>query len=260
MPLPPSYRVEDAELAFRQALRMDPAAREAAYVHLLLGKMLAEAGQLDSAKIEFDDALECDDEYGPAHYNLGRLLHRLGHTSESVGHFDKCLDLDPSDNDARRALTMALSDLDRPEEAISHVKSAIQGTEDAMAINAITLAFKQNSLEKEFQSRRARRSSRGTRFLLLMGMVQQMLLIYYEVRSFPPCNPAAILFHFALHANAMGCKNSVAEASCRAEGARGRGRAGGRPRGDRHRGVADGAGLSSHLTAYLHLALSAIAI
>ena len=176
-------RTQEAELAFRQALRMDPPPREAAYVQCLLGKMFAEAGKLEEARLCFDDAIKCCGDFSPAHYNMGRLLHRVGMTYESVGHFDKCLDIDPSDNDARRALTLALSDLDRPQEAIKHVKAAIKGTEEAMNTNIITLGFKSKKLEKEFQERRARRSARGTRLLLLMGLLQQFLLVYYEERE-----------------------------------------------------------------------------
>eukprot|EP01052_Picozoa_sp_SAG31_P018073 SAG31_NODE_1264_length_9071_cov_17.828132_4_plen_1309_part_00 len=176
-------RLHEAELAFRQALHMDPPPREAAYVQCLLGKMFAEAERLEEARDCFDDAIKCCADYSPAHYNMGRLLHRLGKADESVGHFDKCLDIDPADNDARRGLTLALSDLDRPQEAIRHVRAAIKGTEEAMNTNSLTLGFKSAKLEKEFQERRARRSAGGTRLLLLMGLLQQLLLVYYEERE-----------------------------------------------------------------------------
>ena len=63
---------------------------------------------------------------------------------------------------------------------VAHFEQAIGGCEDAMASHPLTLRFRSAKMERLFTQRRARRAARGTRVLLLMAFVQQVLLMSIE--------------------------------------------------------------------------------
>ena len=63
---------------------------------------------------------------------------------------------------------------------VAHFEQAIGGCEDAMASHPLTLRFRSAKMERLFTQRRARRAARGTRVLLLMAFVQQILLMSIE--------------------------------------------------------------------------------
>lgn len=169
--------LEEAEAALRDAVELN---RECLEAWTMLGQVLADQERDAEAEECYSDALAIDRHYLLAHFGLGMLQSRQGRIDESISHFDACLEIDPSHNDARRALTAALNDLGRPRDAIVHFEQAIGKAEDAMSSNRITLTFHANNMETEFTARRAQRSAPGTRLLLVMAFVQQLLLLYSE--------------------------------------------------------------------------------
>ena len=169
--------LEEAEAALREAVELSPVCKEAMVV---LGQVLIDQEREAEAEECYTDALAVDNRYLLAHFGQGMLYSRTGRVDECIGHFDACLEIDPSHNDARRALTAALNDLGRPRDAIVHFEQAIGKAEDAMSSNPVTLTFHTQKMEKEFMARRAQRSAPGTRLLLLMAFVQQVLLTYTE--------------------------------------------------------------------------------
>ena len=55
-----------------------------------------------------------------------------------------------------------------------------------MASHPLTLRFRSAKMERLFTQRRARRAARGTRVLLLMAFVQQILLMSIEEEAGQP--------------------------------------------------------------------------
>lgn len=169
--------LEEAEQALRDAVELN---RDCVEAWTMLAQVLADQDRDAEAEECYNDALATDRQYLLAHFGLGMLMSRQRRTDESIAHFDACLEIDPAHNDARRALTAALNDLGRPREAIGHFEQAIAKAEAAMSANRFTLAFDAANMEQDFKARRANRSAPGTRLLLVMAFLQQLLLLYSE--------------------------------------------------------------------------------
>ncbi len=171
------HHLEEAEQALRGAVELN---RDCVEAWTMLAQVLADQDRDAEAEECYNDALAIDRQYLLAHFGLGMLMSRQRRSDESIAHFDACLEIDPSHNDARRALTAALNDLGRPREAIGHFEQAIAKAEAAMSANRFTLAFDATNMERDFKARRANRSAPGTRLLLVMAFLQQLLLLYSE--------------------------------------------------------------------------------
>lgn len=97
-------RLAEAESAYREALRLDPALDAA---HNNLGILLALKGQPDQAADEFRAALRLAPRDATVHLNLGTLLARSGRLDEAIAHFEEALRLQPGQPQAEKALVEA---------------------------------------------------------------------------------------------------------------------------------------------------------
>jgi Flp pilus assembly protein TadD len=80
-----------------------------AEAHWGLGTALVDAGQLQEATTQFEQALQLKADYPAAHTNLGIVLFRIGRRAEAIEHVRQALLLNPSDDDARHNLDRALA-------------------------------------------------------------------------------------------------------------------------------------------------------
>jgi Flp pilus assembly protein TadD len=113
--------VESASLQFRQALGITsryPRAQNN------LGSVLIEMGRESEAVEHLSEAIRLDPEYMDAHYNLGVALGVLGQTDEAVPVLRRAVELDPSHALAQRNLGVLLFNAGRPDEAAEHLARA----------------------------------------------------------------------------------------------------------------------------------------
>jgi protein O-mannosyl-transferase len=94
-------RLADAEAAYREAIRLDPAFAGA---RINLGIALAMRGVADEAASQLSEAIRLDPGDASAHYNLGALLARQGRTTEAKAQFEETLRISPGHAGAKRAL------------------------------------------------------------------------------------------------------------------------------------------------------------
>lgn len=115
--------LDEAEVAARRALAIDPALAEA---WNNLGIVLQEKGQLT-------DSLECLlrvaallPDSPQAHNNLGNTCKRLGDTQQALAHYRRALALDPDYAQALSNYSVALSDAGLHQEALAAIQRAIE--------------------------------------------------------------------------------------------------------------------------------------
>lgn len=91
-----------------------------------IGRAYVELGQVDSARFAFDQALQLDSTYAPAHFNLALLLEDEGSFEEALHHALKASTYDAEDWDYRYLMASLLVTNARVEEAIPHLKEVTQ--------------------------------------------------------------------------------------------------------------------------------------
>jgi tetratricopeptide (TPR) repeat protein len=111
----------EARHAYTQALEVDP---NYADVHLNLGRLDHEAGNLGAAEARYRRAVECDPEDATAHYNLGVLLEDRERPEEAILAYRQALARDPDAADAHYNLGLLLETMGRRAEAMRHLMAA----------------------------------------------------------------------------------------------------------------------------------------
>ena len=84
-----------------------------------------EATALDEAERAYRRALRLDPAHADAHVNLGRLLHAAGDAAAAEGHYRQAAALRPADPTPAFNLGVALQDLGRPREALAAYRRAV---------------------------------------------------------------------------------------------------------------------------------------
>lgn len=115
-------RLADARDILRENARAQPAS---AYAHRALAVVLAESGELDEAKQEYESALALDPNDRESWSGLGNVLRALGRPEDAIEHYRKALALDPTYAAAHSNLGFALLDLSRTSEAEEAFSAAI---------------------------------------------------------------------------------------------------------------------------------------
>jgi tetratricopeptide (TPR) repeat protein len=107
----------------------------------------SEAGDVDGAIADFNQALRFKPDYPNANNNLGRALAARGQLPEAIAHYRTALRANPEMLEVHNNLANALSDAGRIDEAIQHYEYVLQRQPDHLnALNgyAAALAMKGN--------------------------------------------------------------------------------------------------------------------
>lgn len=118
------YRIEEAVTACREAVDLAPASSAA---HLRLGTRLLEAGQTDGARLAFRDAIRHEPANTAARYSLARITRHI-EADDGVRDLERLAGpetLSPRQRaDAHFALFKVWEDLDDPDRAFRHLAEA----------------------------------------------------------------------------------------------------------------------------------------
>jgi protein O-GlcNAc transferase len=116
-------RLDDAEGAYRDALRLRPAYADALNN---LGSLLRDTGRVAEAERALSDAVRLRPHFAEAHFNLGTLFVDLRRYSEAAGHLRSSLAVDPKQADAQYWLGNASMGLGDSRTACAAYEAAIQ--------------------------------------------------------------------------------------------------------------------------------------
>ena len=147
-------QIENAQTAFKQALRTDPGYPEirrrlgdislqqgnleeaiayyreeekiesGAELFVNMGESYYRLGQADSAQFYYERAIHFDSTNAYAHMMYGQLLEELGLLDQALVHSRKAMALDPSQTNYQFAVGAQLYQLNRLEESVPHLKGA----------------------------------------------------------------------------------------------------------------------------------------
>ena len=90
------------------------------------GNILAQAGRLEEALVQYEAALRIDPGYADACYDAGNALKRLGRLPEAIARYRQALRAKTGLPDVEDALGRALEDAGRPDEALAHFEQAVR--------------------------------------------------------------------------------------------------------------------------------------
>ena len=115
-------RFQEAELAYRRILAVDPNRED---VHYLLGTLANQVGKNDVAIQCLQRAIELKSNYVVAHHNLGIAFKELGQLEDAVPSFRRALELKPDFAEAHNNLGLALVEQGKTEEAVECYRRAL---------------------------------------------------------------------------------------------------------------------------------------
>lgn len=116
-------QLDNAIVSYQHALRINPKVAEA---HNNLGNALKDQGQIDAAVASYRRALRINPQYAEAHNNLGAALHDLGRLDDAAASYQRALEINPSFTDAHSNLGNTLKDLGRLEAALASYHRALE--------------------------------------------------------------------------------------------------------------------------------------
>lgn len=116
-------RLEEALTQYEEAIRLEPGYAEA---HNDFGLALARAGRLPQAIAHYEQALRINPALPDVHNNLGNTLRAAGRTPEAIMHYEQALRLKPEFAAAHNNLGNAFREADRLPEAIAQYEQALQ--------------------------------------------------------------------------------------------------------------------------------------
>ncbi len=103
---------------FEDALALPPPPAELALAaRIRLGNVYLDAQRLEDARLAFQQAIELDGEAAAAHAGLGRAAARQERPQDAVGHFRRALELQPEASAVRYPLAIALRELGQRDAA-----------------------------------------------------------------------------------------------------------------------------------------------
>lgn len=115
-------RIEEAERAYQQAIRMDGTN---ALARMGLGELKIATGRADEAVWEFGLALRRRPALVSAHLGLGNALAAMGRNENALDHYKQAIALRPRLPEAEFAAGFVLARLGRPNEAETHYRRAL---------------------------------------------------------------------------------------------------------------------------------------
>ena len=114
-------KYEDAELAFRRAIKLDNRAE----FHSSVGMLRRKQNRLPEAIAAYREALRLDPSCADTHYNLGNTLRDAGGAEEAVENFRLALKLDGDHFHSLAALGQTMQSAGRNAEAAAYFKKAL---------------------------------------------------------------------------------------------------------------------------------------
>jgi len=115
--------IENAKLQYEEALRLNPFDAE---TQNDLGLLLATRGEMDEALRYLQAAVHSDPSYAKPYYNIGRILLRQGRAADAVEYFTTALRLAPGTAEIHENLGRAYALQGRREEAIGQFEEAVR--------------------------------------------------------------------------------------------------------------------------------------
>jgi len=116
-------RVQEAIGQYEQALRLKPDLAEA---YNDLGIALAQAGKIEDAIGQYEQALRLKPDLAEAHNDLGIALAQAGKLEDAIGQYEQALQIKPDYAEAHYNLGTVLLRLGRVQEAIGHCEQALR--------------------------------------------------------------------------------------------------------------------------------------
>jgi eukaryotic-like serine/threonine-protein kinase len=110
---------------YREAIRIDP---EYAAAHAALGAALAECGHGEEALNAYRKAIQISPGDAVIHFNLGILLQNNGQHDQALAAFRQAIQIEPDFREAHDALGSALFNRGQMEEAVNEFRAAIQSS------------------------------------------------------------------------------------------------------------------------------------
>ncbi len=140
-------KIDEAIAQYEQALRSNP---DDAKVHDNLGIALAQAGRIPEAIEHLQQALRLMPDFAEAHYNLGVALARAGRPEDAIAHYEEALRFQPDYAEAHNNLGITLAQAGKIEDAIAHFDRALRTEPDyAEAHNNLGIALAQAGRPKD---------------------------------------------------------------------------------------------------------------
>jgi serine/threonine protein kinase/Flp pilus assembly protein TadD len=132
-------RLDEAERFYTAALALRP---DSPGVHLNLGSVLDDKGELDEAILCFKEAIRLMPDYAMAHYNLGVVLRKKGQLDEALRCCQEAIRVKPNYADAYNGLGDVLSNKGKFEEAIrAHTEAVRLKPNDAVVHDRLAMAY-----------------------------------------------------------------------------------------------------------------------
>lgn len=116
-------RLADAEASYRHALRIKP---DFAEIHYNLGNVLRDMGRIGDAEESYRRALLLKADYAEAHNNRGNVLHDLGCLEDAEESYRIALRINPDYAEAYNNLGNILQEVGRLSEAEASCRQALQ--------------------------------------------------------------------------------------------------------------------------------------
>ena len=104
--------------AYSRAIALHPGH---VHAHLNLGRLLHEAGEIESAEIHYRQALSADPESALAAFNLGVALEDLGRVGEAIESYERALRFEPDTASAHYNLSRLYEKRGLTKEAFRHL-------------------------------------------------------------------------------------------------------------------------------------------
>lgn len=115
--------LDSAIMQYQEALRVWP---RSANAHINLGAALAQQGRFPEAIEQYQAAINLQPDYALARGDMGKALANLGRADEALVQYEQALKLDPGLADVHLNLALLLMKAGRPEEARQHYETVLR--------------------------------------------------------------------------------------------------------------------------------------
>ncbi len=126
-------RLHEAEIVYRDILKLDPGNAEALH---LLGVLMQQRGRHTTAQFLIQTAIKFDASKPDYHFHLAEVYRAMDKPESAIGSYKKAINLDSTEADYHFGLGVVLADLQRYQEAVNSVRHVLEiNPNDAEAHN-----------------------------------------------------------------------------------------------------------------------------